>query len=267
MPNGTKLAKSFLWKKCDSCNILISKFDFYKHDKVCPECNYHFPMYSSERINHIIDLKSWIPLYNNLLSGDPLGFCDKKPYITRLAENQKITGLDEAVQTGIGRINNISASVAVMDFNFMGGSMGSAVGEKITRLVEFSTKEELPIVIISASGGARMQEGILSLMQMAKISAALERLQSKGLLYISILSSPTTGGVFASFAMLGDIILAEPKAVVGFAGKRVVEQTLNEKLPPNFQSAEYLLDNGFVDLIVKRKQLKKTIHMILDLHN
>ena len=267
MQNDKKLTKVSLWKKCDSCNTLICKFDFYKNDKVCPQCNYHFPIYSSERINNIIDLKSWTPLNNNLLSGDPLGFCDKKPYITRLTENQQTTGLNEAVQTGIGRINNLPASIAIMDFNFMGGSMGSVVGEKITRLVEFSTKEELPIIIVSASGGARMQEGILSLMQMAKISAALERLQSKGLLYISILSSPTTGGVFASFAMLGDIILAEPKAVVGFAGKRVVEQTLNEKLPPNFQSAEYLLENGFVDFIVKRKQLKETIYMILSLHN
>nr|UNJ15561.1 acetyl-CoA carboxylase beta subunit [Cyanidiaceae sp.] len=267
MQNDKKVTRSFLWKKCDSCDTLICKFDFHKNDKVCPKCNYHFPMYSSERINNIIDLKTWTPLNSNLLSGDPLGFCDKKSYKARLEENKKTTGLSEAVQTGIGRINNLPVSIAVMDFNFMGGSMGSVVGEKITRLVELSIEEELPVIIVSASGGARMQEGILSLMQMAKISAALERLQNKGLLYISILSSPTTGGVFASFAMLGNIILAEPKAVVGFAGKRVVEQTLNEKLPPNFQSAEYLLGNGFVDFIVQRKNLKETIHLIVSLHS
>jgi acetyl-CoA carboxylase carboxyl transferase subunit beta len=201
-----------------------------------------------------------------LVACDPLQFRDRKPYSDRLREYQEKTGLADAVQTGVGRIEGLPLALGVMDFRFMGGSMGSVVGEKLTRLIERATQESLPLVIVCASGGARMQEGMLSLMQMAKTSAALERHRQASLLYIPVLTHPTTGGVTASFAMLGDIILAEPKANIGFAGRRVVEQTIREKLPDNFQTAEYLLEHGFVDAIVPRTQLKPTLVRLIRLH-
>lgn len=261
-----KMLSRDLWKKCETCAALNYYKDLQKHDNVCPYCNYHFPVTSTERLGNLLDYKSWRGINEGLTSCDPLGFCDQVDYHSRLEETQNRTQLSDAIQTGIGKIDNVSIAMGVMDFNFMGGSMGSVVGERITRLIEAATDRSLPLCIISASGGARMQEGMLSLMQMAKVSAALQRYKEKNLLYISILTSPTTGGVTASFAMLGDLIIAEPKALVGFAGRRVIEQTLKEELPKNFQSSEYLLEHGLIDFIVSRAELRGTISLLLDLH-
>jgi len=223
-------------------------------------------VFSDERVRQLIDTNTWRSLDEELHPIDPLKFRDRKAYSDRLREIQDKTGLADAVQTGLGQLAGLPVALGVMDFRFMGGSMGSVVGEKLTRLIERATRERLPVMIVCASGGARMQEGMLSLMQMAKISAALERHRAASLLYISILSHPTTGGVTASFAMLGDIIIAEPKATIAFAGRRVVEQTLREKLPDDFQTAEYLLAHGFVDAIVPRTQLKTTLAQLIRLH-
>jgi len=219
-----------------------------------------------ERIRQLIDANTWVPLYEAVCPTDPLSFCDRKPYSDRLRETQEKTKLVDAVQTGLGRLDSLPVALGVMDFSFMGGSMGSVVGEKLTRLIEQATRERIPVIIVCASGGARMQEGMLSLMQMAKISGALERHRAAQLLYVPVLTHPTTGGVTASFAMLGDIIIAEPKAMIGFAGRRVIEQTLREKLPDDFQTAEYLLKHGFVDLILSRTQLKKTLAQLICFH-
>ncbi len=224
-------------------------------------------MNSQERIRHLIDPTTWRPLDETLSPCDPLEFRDQKAYTERLKEAQERTGLQDAVQTGTGLLDGIPVALGVMDFNFMGGSMGSVVGEKITRLIEYATQEGLTLILVCASGGARMQEGIFSLMQMAKISAALQVYQScANLLYISVLTSPTTGGVTASFAMLGDLILAEPKALIGFAGRRVIEQTLQEQLPDDFQTAEYLLNHGLLDLIVPRSFLKQALSETITLY-
>nr|YP_010903796.1 acetyl-CoA carboxylase, carboxyl transferase subunit beta [Hypnea musciformis]WCH56847.1 acetyl-CoA carboxylase, carboxyl transferase subunit beta [Hypnea musciformis] len=255
-----------LWIKCNNCGLLMYYKSLNKNQKVCPECHNHFPTSSYDRIEQIIDKDTWVPINDNLASTDPLGFCDKKLYEKRLHDMQIKTGLLDAVQTGIGSINNISIAFGIMDFRFMGGSMGSVVGEKLTRLIEKATKMKKPVIILCASGGARMQEGMLSLMQMAKISCALQKHQQAGLLYIPILTSPTTGGVTASFAMLGDIIIAEPNALIAFAGRRVIEQTIREDLPKNFQTSEYLFKHGFIDLIIPRKKLKNTLHQILSFY-
>jgi len=233
---------------------------------VCLDCQYHARVDSHERINQLIDGNTWKPVDEGLRATDPLKFRDRKSYSDRLRETQDKIKLLDAVQTGVGQLDGLPLALGVMDFRFMGGSMGSVVGEKLTRLIERGTRERLPVVIVCASGGARMQEGMLSLMQMAKIAGALERHRQARLLYIPVLTHPTTGGVTASFAMLGDIILAEPKATIGFAGRRVVEQTLREKLPDDFQTAEYLLQHGFVDAIVPRTQLKKTLAHLIRLH-
>ena len=233
---------------------------------VCLECGHHARVYSDERIRQLIDPNTWKALDEKLIATDPLKFRDRKSYSDRLREMQEKTKLLDAVQTGIGQLDGLPVALGVMDFRFMGGSMGSVVGEKLTRLIERATRERFPVVIVCASGGARMQEGMLSLVQMAKISGALDRHRDARLLYIPVLTHPTTGGVTASFAMLGDIILAEPKATIGFAGRRVVEQTLREKLPDDFQKAEYLLQHGFVDAIVPRTQLKKTLAQLIRLH-
>lgn len=256
-----------LWTRCDSCGIILYIKHLKENQRVCFGCGYHLQMNSNERIENLIDPKSWRPFYETLSPCDPLDFKDQKTYPERLKEAQERTGLQDAVQTGTGFIDGIPVALAIMDFHFMGGSMGSVVGEKITRLIEYATKKGLTLIIISASGGARMQEGIFSLMQMAKISAALHVHQScANLLYISVLTSPTTGGVTASFAMLGDLIFAEPKALIGFAGRRVIEQTLQEQLPENFQTAEYLLHHGLIDLIVPRSFLKQAISETLNFY-
>lgn len=252
-----------LWIKCDQCGFLMYYKILHKNHKTCPKCQHHFPTSSTDRIVQILDENSWQSLNNNLQSTDPLGFSDRKLYGQRLKEMKIKTGLSDAVQTGLGQINSIEIALGVMDFRFMGGSMGSVVGEKLTRLIEHATIKKIPIIILCASGGARMQEGMLSLMQMAKISSALYKHRQKGLLYITVLTSPTTGGVTASFAMLGDLIIAEPNALIAFAGRRVIEQTIREDLPDNFQTSEYLFSHGFIDLIVSRIHLKNTLHKIL----
>lgn len=255
-----------LWTKCEACGVMTYTKDLRANQTVCLECNHHVRVYSEERIRQLVDAGTWAPMDEHLVSADPLQFRDRKSYSDRLREYQEKTGLQDAVQTGVGQLEAYPIALGVMDFQFMGGSMGSVVGEKLTRLIERATQERLPLVIVCASGGARMQEGMLSLMQMAKISAALERHREARLLYVPVLTHPTTGGVTASFAMLGDIILAEPKATIGFAGRRVVEQTLREKLPDDFQTAEYQLSHGFVDAIVPRTQLKKTLAQLIQLH-
>ncbi len=255
-----------LWAKCEACDVLTYTKDLRANQMVCLECNHHIRIYSDERIRQLIDPNTWIAIDEGLYATDPLKFRDRKPYSDRLRETQDKLKLLDAVQTGVGQLDTLPVALGVMDFRFMGGSMGSVVGEKLTRLIERATRERFAVIIICASGGARMQEGMLSLMQMAKISGALERHRAARLLYLPVLTHPTTGGVTASFAMLGDIILAEPKATIGFAGRRVVEQTLREKLPDDFQTAEYLLKHGFVDAIVPRTQLKKTLAQLIRLH-
>jgi acetyl-CoA carboxylase carboxyl transferase subunit beta len=255
-----------LWTKCESCAELMYTKDLRNNQMVCLSCGHHTRVYSEDRIQQLIDPGTWAPLDESLAPMDPLKFRDRKSYSDRLRETQDKTGLKDSIFTGLGQMDGLPVALGVMDFRFMGGSMGSVVGEKLTRLIEQATDRGLPVFIICASGGARMQEGMLSLMQMAKISGALERHREAKLLYIPVLTHPTTGGVTASFAMLGDLIVAEPKALIGFAGRRVIEQTLREKLPDDFQSAEYLQEHGFVDLIAPRTQLKKTLAQLIRLH-
>jgi acetyl-CoA carboxylase carboxyl transferase subunit beta len=255
-----------LWNKCEACGVLAYTKDLMANQMVCLECGHHLRVDSNERIRQLIDVNTWTPFDEELRPSDPLQFRDRKPYSDRLRETQKKTSLVDAVQTGFGQLDGLPVALGVMDFRFMGGSMGSVVGEKLTRLIEKATQNRYPVIIVCASGGARMQEGMLSLMQMAKISGALEHHREAQLLYIPVLTNPTTGGVTASFAMLGDIILAEPKATIGFAGRRVIEQTLREKLPDEFQTAEDLMRHGFVDAIIPRTQLKRTLAQLIALH-
>ena len=255
-----------LWNKCPECGQVVYLKDLKANASVCAGCGYHHRIDSGERIEVIADSGSFQEFDADLAPMDPLEFKDRRAYADRLRESQAATGLKDGVVSGFCRVEGIGLALAVMDFRFMGGSMGSVVGERITRLIERATAQKLPLLIVCASGGARMQEGMLSLMQMAKISGALERHREEELLYMPLLTHPTTGGVTASFAMLGDLILAEPKALIGFAGRRVIEQTLREKLPDNFQTAEYLRDHGFVDVIVPRTQLRSTLARVLRLH-
>ena len=255
-----------LWSKCPECGQVVYRKDLLANASVCASCGYHNRIDSEERIRLIVDEGSFEPLDSDLSPTDPLAFKDRRSYADRIRDSQKATGLRDAVVTGLGRLEGMPLALGVMDFRFMGGSMGSVVGEKLTRLIEEATARGWPLLIVCASGGARMQEGMLSLMQMAKISGALERHRAAELLYLPLLTHPTTGGVTASFAMLGDLILAEPKALIGFAGRRVIEQTLREKLPEGFQTAEYLRDHGFVDAIVPRTQLRSTLATLIQLH-
>lgn len=254
---------SGMWVKCNSCGKILYKKDLEENLKVCNYCGKYYRMNALERIEHIIDTGTFREMDKGMESEDPLNFPGYKEKIETAKGTSEI---NEAVVTGIGKIYGKTVVIGVMDSNFMMGSMGSVVGEKITRAVEKATEERLQLILFTASGGARMQEGMFSLMQMAKISAAIARHNDAGLLYITVLTDPTTGGVTASFAMLGDIILSEPKALIGFAGKRVIEQTIKQKLPEDFQSAELLLEHGFIDKIVERKDLKKTLFKILDMH-
>nr|ATL60121.1 acetyl-CoA carboxylase beta subunit [Sipanea sp. Rova et al. 1981] len=257
-----------LWVQCENCYGLNYKKFLKSKMNICEQCGYHLKMNSSERIDLSIDPGTWDPMDEDMDSLDPIEFhSEEEPYKDRIDSYQRKTGLTEAVQTGIGQLNGIPVAVGVMDFQFMGGSMGSVVGEKITRLIEYATKKLLPLIIVCASGGARMQEGSLSLMQMAKISSALYDYQSnKKLFYVSILTSPTTGGVTASFGMLGDIIIVEPNAYIAFAGKRVIEQTLNKTVPEGSQAAEYLFQKGLFDLIVPRNLLKSVLIELFQFH-
>nr|QWY87113.1 acetyl-CoA carboxylase beta subunit [Pericopsis angolensis] len=257
-----------LWIECENCYGLNYKKFFKSKMNICEHCGYHLKMSSSDRIELSIDPGTWNPMDEDMVSLDPIEFhSEEEPYKDRIDSYQRKIGLTEAVQTGTGQLNGISVAIGIMDFQFMGGSMGSVVGEKITRLVEYATNQLLPLILVCASGGARMQEGSLSLMQMAKISSALYNYQtSKKLFYVSILTSPTTGGVTASFGMLGDIIIAEPNAYIAFAGKRVIEQTLNKTVPEGSQAAEYLFHKGLFDSIVPRNPLKGVLSELFQLH-
>lgn len=252
-----------MWVRCAKCGNTIYRGDLTNNLKVCYSCGGHFRLTARERIKQTIDEGTFKELFADMVSDNPLDFPD---YNEKVNKVQRATSMKEAVITGMGKIDGNNVVICVMDSNFLMGSMGSVVGEKITRAIELATNEELPIIIFTCSGGARMQEGIFSLMQMAKTSAALSYHNDKGLLYISVLTDPTTGGVTASFAMLGDIILAEPNTLIGFAGRRVIEQTIKEKLPENFQTAEFLLEKGYVDRVVHRKDMKNTLSTIIKLH-
>ena len=252
-----------LWVKCPSCAQAIYNKDLLINLQVCPKCSHHFRLSADERLRQLFDEGVWQEHDAGLASTDPLGFTDTKPYLDRLAAGRKATGRRDAIVAATGTIEGQKAVVAAMEYGFIGGSMGVVVGETITRGIERALDQRLPMVIVSCSGGARMMEGALSLMQMAKISAALARLDRARLPYLSVLTDPTTGGVTASFAMLGDLILAEPKALIGFAGPRVIEQTIRQKLPDGFQRSEFLVERGFVDLVVDRRELKSTIARVL----
>ncbi|MBM4137017.1 MAG: acetyl-CoA carboxylase carboxyltransferase subunit beta [Nitrospira sp.] len=254
-----------LWVKCDSCKEIVYRKEIEKNLKVCPKCNYHFRISARDRLKLLVDEGSFTELDENLVSGDPLHFKDTISYKERLKENQQKSGLKEAVISGDALIKGHPVSLVIMDFSFMGGSMGSVVGEKVSKAAERSIEENQPLIIVASSGGARMQEGIFSLMQMAKVSAAIGRLKENGILYISILCDPTFGGVTASFAMLGDIIIAEPKSLIGFAGPRVIEQTIKQPLPEGFQRADFLLEHGLIDMVVDRKNLEDMLAKLLDL--
>ena len=254
-----------LWIKCNSCNEIIYRKVIERNLQVCPKCNYHFQIPARKRVESVVDPGTFVEYDENLLSTDPLEFKDLKRYPHRIKESQEATGQKDAIICGEGKIEGQKAMVGIFEFNFMGGSLGSVVGEKITRLIERAIEKKIGVVIFCASGGARMQEGILSLMQMAKTSAALARLHEAKIPYISVLTDPTTGGVSASIAMLGDVILVEPKAMVGFAGPRVIRETIRAQLPEGFQRAEYLLGHGMVDLIVERKDLRHTLASLLEM--
>ena len=252
------------WIKCDNCKEILYKDDVKNNLSVCPNCGKHFRLSARRRIDQVIDKDTFIEIDENLHTTNPIKFEGYTQKIDLLEEKTKIK---EAIKIGTGKIHNIDVAIGVMDGNFLMGSMGEVVGEKIVHLVDLAIEKRLPVIIFCVSGGARMQEGMISLMQMAKTSAALAKLEKAGLLYISVLTDPTTGGVTASFASLGDIILAEPGALIGFAGPRVIEQTIKEKLPEGFQRAEFLLEHGFVDRIVERKNMREELYKILTIHN
>jgi acetyl-CoA carboxylase carboxyl transferase subunit beta len=252
-----------LWVKCPSCSQAIYNKDLAANLQVCPKCAHHFRLSALERLRAIFDDGEFEEHDSELVALDPLEFTDTKPYSSRLSAGRRHTGLRDAIVSATGSIERRHAIVAAMEYGFIGGSMGVVVGETITRAIERGLRERLPVIVISCSGGARMMEGALSLMQMAKISAALARLDRAGLPYLSVLTDPTTGGVTASFAMLGDLNIAEPRALIGFAGPRVIEQTIRQKLPEGFQRSEFLLEHGFVDLIIDRRELKAAIARVL----
>ena len=251
------------WVKCDNCKEILYKEELHKNLSVCPNCGKHFRLSARRRIKQIADEGTFEEIGKEILTEDPLHF---EGYMKKVETLREKTKIEEAVKCGICEIEGQKVVLGVMDGNFLMGSMGRAVGERITLAIETAIKKKLPLIMFCVSGGARMQEGIVSLMQMAKTSSAIARLNEKGLLYISVLTDPTTGGVTASFASLGDIILAEPKALIGFAGPRVIEQTIKQKLPKGFQSSEYLLEHGFIDKIVERKDMKETLAKLVRLH-
>jgi acetyl-CoA carboxylase carboxyl transferase subunit beta len=263
IPQRKKEIPDGIWVKCDSCGEIIYRKQLEKDLWVCPKCDHHFRIRSKDYINLILDGGQLEEYDKALAASDPLEFKDSKRYTERIRDSQRKTNLSDAVVAGIGKIDGKEVSFAVMDFGFIGGSMGSVVGEKVARAIERSLERRIPLVIISCSGGARMQEGILSLMQMAKTSALLAKLYDQNIPYVSVLTNPTTAGVMASYASLGDVIIAEPKALLGFAGPRVIQQTIKQDLPPGFQSSEFFLEHGFLDIIVHRKHLKKNVSLML----
>ncbi|HZR55427.1 MAG TPA: acetyl-CoA carboxylase, carboxyltransferase subunit beta [Terriglobales bacterium] len=259
-----KVRTEGLWIKCEDCRQIIWKKDIEDNLNVCPKCEKHFRIDARTRLSQLLDDNQYEIFDSNFRSTDPLKFVDLKAYSSRLKQAQTDTGLDDAVLNARGRLNGRSVIVSAMEYAFIGGSMGSVVGEAITRAIEHARDEKTPVIIVSASGGARMMEGVISLMQLAKISAALGRLDDAKVPYISVLTDPTTGGVTASFAMLGDLNIAEPGALIGFAGPRVIEQTIRQKLPQGFQRSEFLLEHGMLDAVVPRKELKPYISRALD---
>ncbi|MFB3896865.1 MAG: acetyl-CoA carboxylase, carboxyltransferase subunit beta, partial [bacterium] len=249
----------------EECSAILDNKQLETNLKVCPKCGYHFRISSKERIACTLDTGSFVELDTQVQSADPLEFTDSKRYVDRIRDSVKKLGINDAVVCGEGKINGIEVAVAVMEFGFIGGSMGSVVGEKVTRTIERGLEKKVPVVIVTTTGGARMQEGILSLMQMAKTSAALSKLAKAKIPFISILTNPSTAGVMASYASLGDVIIAEPKALTGFAGPRVIEQTIRQQLPPGFQKSEFLLDHGFIDIIADRRDMKNVVARVITL--
>jgi acetyl-CoA carboxylase carboxyl transferase subunit beta len=262
-PDKASRVPEGLWVKCPDCDAIIYTRDLVKSLNVCTKCGHHFRLSARERLLMLFDGEHWVEQDASLKSNDPLKFTDTKPYRSRLDASRKATGLPDAIIVGVGRIDGREAVVAAMEYAFIGGSMGVVMGEKIVRAAETALANRIPLVVVSCSGGARMMEGALSLMQMAKISAALARLDRAGVPYVSVLTDPTTGGVTASFAMLGDVNIAEPKALIGFAGPRVIEQTIRQKLPEGFQRSEFLVERGMLDLVVDRRELKATLARVL----
>lgn len=256
-----------LWVKCYNCNSQLLKKEVEENLEVCPKCGYHFRINAKTRIKQLFDEGTFEELFGKITTADPLNFTDTESYTRRIAEAKAKTNMNEAVISGVGEIAGNKIAAAVMDFEFMGGSMGSVVGEKVTLTMEEALKREIPMLAVTASGGARMQESILSLMQMAKTSCAAAKLSEAGILYITVLTEPTFGGVTASFATLGDIIIAEQDARIGFAGRRVIEQTIRQNLPADFQTANYLMKYGQIDIISSRSQLKSTIAKLINLHS
>ncbi len=252
-----------LWQQCNKCNEVVFRKDFEANQNVCPKCQHHYPLPAIMRINHFLDQGSWIERDADLSSADPLGFVDSKTYVARISDTQRKTGSTDAILCEEGKLQGRPVQVGVFDFAFLGGSMGSVVGEKIARTLLRAAEKKQAAIIFSASGGARMHEGLLSLMQMAKTCTALVQLREAKLPMISVMTDPTTGGVAASYAMLGDVNLGEPGALIGFAGPRVIKQTIGQDLPPGFQTAEYLLEHGMLDLICHRDNLREQISQIL----
>jgi acetyl-CoA carboxylase carboxyl transferase subunit beta len=261
--NGPDGRATDIWFKCPGCKEIAFRKEVERNLNVCLKCGYHLRLTVEQRLAITVDRGSWRELFSDLASDDPLSFVDSRPYRERLDAASRACGRNDAVVTGIGKIEGRLSAIGVMDFNFMGGSMGVVVGEKLARLIDHALKRRLPVISFSSSGGARMQEGTLSLMQMAKIAAALARLRDARIPYLSVLCDPTTGGVAASFASLGDLNLAEPGAVIGFAGRRVIEQTTNQQLPEGFQTAEFLLRHGMLDAIVPRHRMRPTLAQLI----
>ncbi|SLM48816.1 acetyl-CoA carboxylase, beta (carboxyltranferase) subunit [Nitrospira japonica] len=261
-PKRSKIAEG-MWLKCNHCREIVYRKEVDRNNKVCPKCDYHFPISVTERITLLVDFGTFKEWDADLAPQDPLSFEDTKSYKDRIKAQQEKTGRKDAMVIGEGTMNGRRVALCVFDFGFMGGSMGSVVGEKICRAIDRALEARLPVILVTTSGGARMQEGILSLMQMAKTSAAVAKLGEAKLPFICLLADPTFGGVTASVAMLGDVILAEPKALIGFAGPRVIEQTIKQQLPDQFQRAEFLLEHGMIDMIVERKHLKETLSTLV----
>ena len=263
-PEERRVRTEGLWVKCESCRAIVFRKDLEENLLVCPKCQFHFRMNAKQRLETLLD-GHWTEHDASMVSTDPLKFVDTKPYSKRIKDAQKKLGMNDAIITAEGQLAGKNVICCAMEFGFIGGSMGAVVGEKVTRAIEMSIDTHQPLIVISCSGGARMMEGTISLMQLAKVSAALARLDDEKLPYISVLTDPTTGGVTASFAMLGDLNIAEPGALIGFAGPRVIEQTIRQKLPDGFQRSEFLLEHGFLDAVVHRKEIKGFLSNTLDL--
>jgi len=260
---GVSADDSSLWQKCPKCDEMLYRKDLVANLWVCSKCSYHFRMHAYDRINTLVD-SDFVEIGADILPGDPLGWTDKRPYTQKLERDREKSKLSEAVVTGFGTLDGIPVALGVMDFNFRGGTMGTVVGERIANLLEEARRRRLPCIIFTASGGARMEEGMLALMQMAKTTLAVQRFKAEGNLYIAVLTDPTTGGVSASFAFAADLILAEAHAAIGFAGRRVIEQTIRQKLPDNFQTAEFLLEKGHIDMVLDRRELRPALVRLLD---